>query len=288
MVIEVVTWSSGMPSKRISMSRSVEMATPSLPTSPRRHRVVGVVAHERRHVEGGGEPRRAVRHEVLEALVGVLRRAEAGEHPHRPQPAAVHRRLHAAGERELSGEPEVAEVLAGPLGRSDHGGDGDARVGHELRAARRRAGAAPRDLSPLPGPLRRGELPHGGGVIGPEHGAALLGLGGGLAGLRSRRAGGPGALHEAQLLRGTPDGRHGHPGPLASGSGPFNHSEFLEVPGEAGLPQGAGASDENRAPRPDAGRLLLTSDESAPVLAQSRFDWSKLLSFFCFCHIRFA
>jgi hypothetical protein len=37
------------------------------------HRVVGVVAHEGGHVEGGGEPRRAVRHEVLEALVGVGR-----------------------------------------------------------------------------------------------------------------------------------------------------------------------------------------------------------------------
>ena len=35
MVIEVVTLSSGMPSKRISKSFSVEIATPSLPTSPR-------------------------------------------------------------------------------------------------------------------------------------------------------------------------------------------------------------------------------------------------------------
>ena len=34
MVIEVVTLSSGMPSKRTSMSRSVETATPPLPTSP--------------------------------------------------------------------------------------------------------------------------------------------------------------------------------------------------------------------------------------------------------------
>ena len=35
MVMEVVTSSSGMPSKRTSKSRSVEIATPSLPTSPR-------------------------------------------------------------------------------------------------------------------------------------------------------------------------------------------------------------------------------------------------------------
>jgi hypothetical protein len=35
MVIEVETWSSGIPSKRSSMSGSAEMATPTLPTSLR-------------------------------------------------------------------------------------------------------------------------------------------------------------------------------------------------------------------------------------------------------------
>ncbi len=34
MVIEVVTWSSGIPSNRISMSFNDEMATPHMPTSP--------------------------------------------------------------------------------------------------------------------------------------------------------------------------------------------------------------------------------------------------------------
>ena len=34
MVIEVVTWSSGMPANRSSMSASVSIATPSRPTSP--------------------------------------------------------------------------------------------------------------------------------------------------------------------------------------------------------------------------------------------------------------
>jgi hypothetical protein len=34
MVIEVVTWSSGIRSKRISMSSRLSMATPTLPTSP--------------------------------------------------------------------------------------------------------------------------------------------------------------------------------------------------------------------------------------------------------------
>ena len=35
MVIEVVTWSRGIPSKSTSMSASELTATPSLPTSPR-------------------------------------------------------------------------------------------------------------------------------------------------------------------------------------------------------------------------------------------------------------
>ena len=33
-VIETVTWSSGMPEKRTSMSSTVSRATPSTPTSP--------------------------------------------------------------------------------------------------------------------------------------------------------------------------------------------------------------------------------------------------------------
>ena len=34
-VIEVVTWSSGMPANSVSMSARLETATPSRPTSPR-------------------------------------------------------------------------------------------------------------------------------------------------------------------------------------------------------------------------------------------------------------
>ncbi len=155
MVIEVVTLSSGMPSKRISKSSSEETATPSLPTSPRRHRVVGVVAHQRGHIEGGGEPGHALLEEVLEALVGVRRRAEAGELPHRPEPAAVHRRLDAAGERELPGQPEVLE--ASRCCRSaggEHVRDGDAGVGDEGRTPQRRLGQDAGQI--LLGPLLQG------------------------------------------------------------------------------------------------------------------------------------
>ena len=56
-------------------------------------------------------PGLAVRGQVAEALVRLLRRAEARELAHRPQPAAVHRRVDAARERELAGPAEVALVV---------------------------------------------------------------------------------------------------------------------------------------------------------------------------------
>ncbi len=73
--------------------------------------VVGVVAHQRRHVEGGREAGLAVLEEVAEALVRLGGRAEAGELAHRPELAAVHRRIDAAGERIDAGIAEVALVL---------------------------------------------------------------------------------------------------------------------------------------------------------------------------------
>ena len=78
-----------------------------------RARVVRVVAHQRRHVERRREPRLAVLEQVAEALVRLLRRPEAGELPHRPQPAAVHRRVDAARERERARVAEVAVVVDG-------------------------------------------------------------------------------------------------------------------------------------------------------------------------------
>ena len=61
MVIEVVTLSSGMPSKRISMSRERGDRHAFLADLAAAHRVVGVVAHQRGHIEGGGEARLPVR-----------------------------------------------------------------------------------------------------------------------------------------------------------------------------------------------------------------------------------
>jgi hypothetical protein len=71
-------------------------------------RVVGVEAHQRGHVERGRKAVLAVVQQVAEALVRLLRGAEAGELAHRPQATQVHRRVHAAGERVLAGEPDLA------------------------------------------------------------------------------------------------------------------------------------------------------------------------------------
>ena len=76
-----------------------------------RARVVGVVAHQRRHVESGREPGLAVVEQVPEALVRLGGCAEAGELPHRPELAAIHRRIHAASEREDAWIAEVAVVV---------------------------------------------------------------------------------------------------------------------------------------------------------------------------------
>ena len=58
--------------------------------------VVGVEAHQGRHVERRREAGLAVVEQVAEALVRLLGGAEAGELAHRPQPAPVHRRIDAA------------------------------------------------------------------------------------------------------------------------------------------------------------------------------------------------
>ena len=81
------------------------------PDLAERARVVRVVAHQRRHVERRREARLAVLEQVAEALVRLLRRPEAGELAHRPEPAAVHRRVDAARERIRARPAEVALVV---------------------------------------------------------------------------------------------------------------------------------------------------------------------------------
>ncbi len=72
-----------------------------------RARMVGVMAHQARHVERRAEPGLTVIEQVAKTLVGLLRGAEAGELAHRPQPPAIHRRVHAAREGIRAGQADL-------------------------------------------------------------------------------------------------------------------------------------------------------------------------------------
>src|SRR3990172_11367828 len=74
-------------------------------------RVVRVIAVQGGHVVGDRESGLACRQELAEPLVRVLGGAEAGEHPHGPQPRAVAGRVDAAGERCLARESDVASGI---------------------------------------------------------------------------------------------------------------------------------------------------------------------------------
>ena len=111
MVIDVVTVSSGMSRKSVSMSSIEQIETPTLPTSPSAIVVVGVVADLRRQVEGDGDAGLALLEQVLVAAVRLLGVGEAGVLAHGPETAAIHRWLYAAGEGILAGEGEVVDVL---------------------------------------------------------------------------------------------------------------------------------------------------------------------------------
>ena len=106
-VIDVDTLSSGMPSNSTSMSARLEIATPHLADLALRPRMVGVVAHQRREVEGDGESGLPVREQELVALVRLARAAEAGELAHRPELAAIAGGMDAARVRIRARHAEV-------------------------------------------------------------------------------------------------------------------------------------------------------------------------------------
>jgi len=93
------------------------------PDLAKRHRVIGVVAHQRRHVERRRQTGLAVVEQVVEALVGLLGRAEARELAEGPQAPAVHRRVDPARERILAGQAdrrlEVRGEISGRVERLD-------------------------------------------------------------------------------------------------------------------------------------------------------------------------
>ncbi len=208
-----------------------------------RARVVGVVAHERGHVEGGGQPGLAVLEQVAEALVGLLAGAEAGELAHGPQPPAVHGGVDAARVGELAGEPDgvLGAALAGARGqvgggvelahglageRGDAlllrvlGGFGADRHGHfnAIRSASLRFGV---HVGVAQGALRAGGLGARAGcaaglALQPRRGAqARRGGAGGRGGAAGQRAGGGGGaavVLRARRAAGAARRRHGRGG----------------------------------------------------------------------------
>ncbi len=99
-----------------------------------RPRIVAVEAHQRRQIEGRAQAGLAFFEQEAESLIRLPRRAEAGELPHRPQPAAIHAGVHAARERILTGIAERRFVIetfqiVGRVERFDrHAADGRGRL----------------------------------------------------------------------------------------------------------------------------------------------------------------
>ena len=75
-------------------------------------RIVGVVADLRRQVEGARESRCTCLDQHAVALVGLFGCGEAGVHAHRPEAAAIHRRLHATRVGELARNAEIFGIIS--------------------------------------------------------------------------------------------------------------------------------------------------------------------------------
>ena len=115
-VIDVETRSSGMPSNSSAMSSSESIATPTRPTSPAASAMVRVVAHLCWQVERDAQSGHPLLEQVPIPPIRLGGGAKAGVLPHRPQPAAIHRRLDAPREGKLAG---LAEVPVGIPARRD-------------------------------------------------------------------------------------------------------------------------------------------------------------------------
>ena len=90
-----------------------------------RQRVIGVVAHQRRQIEGDRESGLALFQQVMIAAVGLLRRGEAGELAHGPELAAIHVAVDAARVREIAGRfwLESRQILGPVDGPDGHAAD---------------------------------------------------------------------------------------------------------------------------------------------------------------------
>jgi hypothetical protein len=114
--------------------------------------VVGVVPHERREIEGGGQSGLTVLEQELESGVGVPCAAEPGELAHRPELPAVAGGMDAAGERVDAGHAQLLRGVCGDVERGIERLDFPAGI-HEGRGTLLSAGEpfAPfRDLGAKP------------------------------------------------------------------------------------------------------------------------------------------
>ena len=74
--------------------------------------VIGIPAHEGRHVEGSAESGLPLGQKVTKPLVGFLRGSHSSEHAHGPKPTPVHVGLNSSGVRVLAREPDfLPEVV---------------------------------------------------------------------------------------------------------------------------------------------------------------------------------
>src|SRR3989454_1053855 len=123
------------PGERHLNARGAGAPSPAAPDPALGPGSVGVVPVRGRHVEGDAEPLPAVRNQVLEPPVCVFGAPVAREHAHRPQPAAVHRRMDAASEGKLAGRPEaLVSFFAYAVERRVQALHGSARRRHEFLA----------------------------------------------------------------------------------------------------------------------------------------------------------
>ena len=200
------------------------------------HLVAGVVAELGGQVERDRQRGLSLPEQETEPGVGLLRGAEPGELPHRPELAPVHRGIRPAGERRLAGKTEPFLQRLGPA-RHVGGGvdrrDRDAGVGRDGRLRPGRAAQSSRRL------LARQ----------PEHAAHRVGQGG---------------AHGEDLRDAEPAQRLAVPGgivpPTTSGAlAPRPASRRAPAPRSAGVPRTARRCRRGRRPPPRRRR------RSAPV-----------------------
>ncbi len=82
--------------------------------------MVGVVAHQRRHVEIHRKPRLSLSDQILKTPISVGTGTKAGDLAHRPQAPAIHRRVRATRKGILTRQADILERGLGAVERGIH------------------------------------------------------------------------------------------------------------------------------------------------------------------------